>query len=292
MSSRIMARVRCSAAGENAPIVKDAQHYAVNCVRSFPFALKYHLTEDGGNPHIHIPPSSKDPEVQRAQDADLKAALAIALRAELHQIWDVTNDNERAFMDRIMAPDVGNRPLQVLHELSLLNGDVLGNPDFGSLDMVAATEMDRSLQIFQNILGACEKILRTPIYSPYSKLTCRACFVWCTFLPLALFPQLGIGTVPVSLVISFFMLGIEDIGSRVEQPFNVMPLWQYCQVINTSGVQIVRATEAHLNRKSERLSEERHVSGSEFEDIKSESLFSWADPLNYDAHEEAQSNNK
>eukprot|EP00913_Durusdinium_trenchii_P020505 g19263.t1 len=49
----------------------------------------------------------------------------------------------------------------------------------------------------------------------------------------------GTLTVPITLVISFFMLGIEDIGSRVEQPFDVLPLWQYCEDIENSCNQLL-----------------------------------------------------
>jgi len=275
MSSRIMARVQ----GSGNPKVKNAQQHAVKHLRSFPITLKYHLTEDGCNPHIPIMPEATDPEVGRAQEAEMKDALAIALRAELQQTWDIDDEIERELMERMLAPDVGNRPLHVLHEISLLNGGVFANPDFNCLDVVAATEMDRSLTRFQDILGACEKILRTPIYTPYSKLCLRAGYVWCALLPLALYPTLGSAVVPASLVISFFILGIEDIGSRVEQPFNVMPLWQYCQVIDTSCVQIVRATDSHLKRQKD------HVSDKGLHDFHSSSLDtlnSWADPLAID----------
>merc|ERR1712048_774933 len=166
--------------------------------------------------------------------------------AELEQIWDVHDEEEREFLERLMAPEVGNRPLHVLHEITRLNADVFAHPELGGLDNVAATEMDRSVTTFHNVLGACEKILRTPIYTPYSKFTGRFLSFWCGSLPMALYPMFGaIGTPPVSIIISFFMLGIEDIGSRVEQPFNVMPLWQYCDTIDQSCVQLVRAADLH-----------------------------------------------
>ena len=77
---------------------------------------------------------------------------------------------------------------------------------------MAATEMDRSLTTFHNVLGACEKILRTPIYTPYTRFTSRFLFMWCNALPLAMYPIAGpVLTVPVTLVTSFFMLGIEEI---------------------------------------------------------------------------------
>ena len=59
-------------------------------------------------------------------------------------------------------------------------------------------------------------------------------------LPLTLFPLVGpYGTVPVSTVLSFFFLGIEDIGTRIEQPFDTLPLWQYVESVDASCEQIL-----------------------------------------------------
>lgn len=281
MASRIMARVPGHGGDVDNPIVANGQRHAVKLIRTLPFTLKYHLTEDGCNPHILIRKESSDPQVQKSQEAELKEALSIALRAELHQIWNVSDDAERAFVERIMAPDAGNRPLHVLHEIGLINAEVFAHPNLGGLDHMAATEMDRSLTTFQNVLGACEKILRTPIYSSYSKFTCRFLTLWCTSLPFALYPLLGLATLPASMTITFFMLGIEDIGCRVEQPFNVMPLWQYCQTIDTSCVQIVKATEAHMKRQQQYVDVHELGDSNEDEwgDIPAEALMSFSDPL-------------
>lgn len=47
------------------------------------------------------------------------------------------------------------------------------------------------------------------------------------------------GTVPVTCAIGFYMLGIEDIGVRIEQPFDVLPLWQYVDAIDASCEQLI-----------------------------------------------------
>merc|ERR1712151_1243469 len=100
---------------------------------------------------------------------------------------------------------------------------------------------------------------------------------------MALYPMFGaIGTPPVSMIISFFMLGIEDIGSRVEQPFNVMPLWQYCDTIDQSCVQLARASEPRLRPYVTRVvisdNDDDEDGNGEFE-IESKLLVSFADPL-------------
>eukprot|EP00927_Polykrikos_kofoidii_P065209 TRINITY_DN60999_c0_g1_i1.p1 TRINITY_DN60999_c0_g1~~TRINITY_DN60999_c0_g1_i1.p1 ORF type:complete len:510 (-),score=54.33 TRINITY_DN60999_c0_g1_i1:32-1561(-) len=235
LSSRILARVP-SHSGNAKDAVLDARRHAVKLVRTFPVALKYHLTEDGCNPHIQIYSSSPE--------AAIHATTTLALKAELQLIWDFNTADELACAERILHGEA-NRPLSVLHELEHINATIFAHPDLGGLDYPAATEIDRSISKFHDVLGACEKILRTPIYTPYSKFTSRFLFIWCNTLPLAMYPVVGpVGTVPVSVIIAFFMLGIEDIGSRVEQPFDIMPLWQYCATIDQSCLQLERHAES------------------------------------------------
>jgi len=224
-------------AGIECTPVYDAQQYALKLIRCFAIALKYHLTEDGCNPHIQLG--------SRTTEEDVRQATTRAFKAELGCVWDARKAEERGFLDRITSTTATNRPLQILHELEHLNSSVFCVPKLGGLDPPAANEVDRSITKLHNVLGACEKILRTPIYTPYTRFTSRFLFIWCNLLPLALFPVVGPDlTVPLTLTISFFMLGIEDIGSRVEQPFDVLPLWQYCEEIDNSLVQLLEHSRA------------------------------------------------
>ncbi|CAK9044125.1 unnamed protein product [Durusdinium trenchii] len=246
MASRVMARVP-SPTGIMSPEVLDGKTYAVKLIRTLPVVLKYHLTEDGGNPQIVI--------TAKTSDAELRKNTTAALKCELQQVWNPFDLKQKDFIERLVEADVANRPLYVLHELQHTSAQIFAQPTLGGLDPVAATEMDRSLTTFHNVLGACEKILRTPIYTPYTRFTSRFLFMWCNALPLAMYPVAGpVLTVPVTLVTSFFMLGIEDIGSRVEQPFNALPLWQYCQTVEQSCIQILRHSD--LLEQSETTREE------------------------------------
>ncbi|CAB9528349.1 UPF0187 protein [Seminavis robusta] len=74
-------------------------------------------------------------------------------------------------------------------------------------------------------MSSCEKILRTPVPWTYSRHTSRFLTLWLGTLPLAL-----IGTVskwlvlPIVLASGYCMLGIEEIGHLIEQPFLGDPL--------------------------------------------------------------------
>ena len=54
--------------------------------------------------------------------------------------------------------------------------------------------------------------------------TSRFLIIWLSFLPLALYPAWGWSTVPVTTMIAFLLLGIEEISVRLEEPFAILPL--------------------------------------------------------------------
>ena len=76
-------------------------------------------------------------------------------------------------------------------------------------------------QSLLDILGACERIKKTPIpfsYSVYLKIFISA---YALLLPLGLTTSFGWTTVPVTMLIFFALLGIEMMGQEIEDPFGL-----------------------------------------------------------------------
>ena len=138
--------------------------------------------------------------------------------------------------------DAPHRPLHVLQRLSEeLEGGGGGGPRVAPLDPVLARELDHRVVALTNALGACERIRNTPIPTTYTRHTSRFLTLWCNLLPLALWPATGWGTPLASLFIGYALLGIEDIGVQIEEPFDVLPLWQYGAAVATSCDALVAA---------------------------------------------------
>ena len=74
-------------------------------------------------------------------------------------IWDMNDDEERECIERCMK--AGHRPLHVLQELSVINSQVFQR----QLHPIHVDEIHRSVTRFQDVLGACERIYKTPIYT-------------------------------------------------------------------------------------------------------------------------------
>ena len=54
-------------------------------------------------------------------------------------------------------------------------------------------------------------------------------------------PTAGVLTIPAAVLITYALLGIEDIGVQIEEPFDVLPLRQYSGAIQASVNTILKA---------------------------------------------------
>lgn len=95
-------------------------------------------------------------------------------------------------------------------------------------DLVEAAHLNSASHMVDHLMdkmAGCEKILRTPVPWTYSRHTSRFLTLWLGTLPYAL-----VGTMKPWLVVaivaaaSYCMLGIEEIGHLIEQPFLGDPL--------------------------------------------------------------------
>ena len=76
-------------------------------------------------------------------------------------------------------------------------------------------------QSLLDILGACERIKKTPIpfsYAVYLKIFVT---VYCLVLPFGLADQFEWMAIPLSMLIAFALLGIELMGEEIEDPFGL-----------------------------------------------------------------------
>jgi putative membrane protein len=94
-------------------------------------------------------------------------------------------------------------------------------------------ELNRSLDQIMSLFSGCERILNTPIPKPYSIHLKHLLLLYCFALPFQFIEPLDWFTIPTVGIISFALLGIEDIGEEIENPFgydlNDLPLDRFCQ---------------------------------------------------------------
>mmetsp|Transcript_13690 Transcript_13690/g.49796 ORF Transcript_13690/g.49796 Transcript_13690/m.49796 type:complete len:141 (-) Transcript_13690:92-514(-) len=79
------------------------------------------------------------------------------------------------------------------------------------------------------VIGGCERLLSTPMPLSYTRHTTRTMMVFLMTLPFALWPLMGWATVPCIFLITFILIGIEETGVEIEEPFCILPLHALCE---------------------------------------------------------------
>jgi putative membrane protein len=105
----------------------------------------------------------------------------------------------------------------------------------GALDSVAAMAMDRVITDLVAAQGGCERIHRTPLPFVYASLIKLLILVYLATLPFVLVAKMGYAAPLVVAVVALAMLGIEEAGVEIEDPFSIgpnqIPLDRICSVI-------------------------------------------------------------
>ena len=118
----------------------------------------------------------------------------------------------------------------------------------GQLDLVASQFLDTDITNLIDQLGACERILKTPIPFAYVLHLRRFVLLFLSTLPLV-FVHMGWWMIPVVAVVTYALLGIEQIGVQIEDPFgledNDLPLDAICDTIRKNLLEQLARNIAH-----------------------------------------------
>ncbi|KAG2444082.1 hypothetical protein HYH02_009024 [Chlamydomonas schloesseri] len=92
-------------------------------------------------------------------------------------------------------------------------------------------ELQRQVELYTNMAGGCERIFKTPIPPAYTRHTSRFLMLYVVTSPVLLWSATGWATPVVAVIIAFLLLGVENIGVQVEEPFHVLPLYDICRAL-------------------------------------------------------------
>jgi ion channel-forming bestrophin family protein len=93
----------------------------------------------------------------------------------------------------------------------------------GRIDSIDFTRLDADVSALLDQLGVCERIQRTPIPLAYVLHLRRALLLFAITLPFALVKDLGVWAPLAVFGVLYVMLGIEQIGVEIEDPFEISP---------------------------------------------------------------------
>ncbi len=102
----------------------------------------------------------------------------------------------------------------------------------GHLNIFQMNEQQQLINNLVDMLGTCERILRTPMPLAYSIHLKQLLLIYCLLMPFQFVGELGWWTGIIVGLVSFTLLGIEAIGVEIENPFgndpNDLPLDNIC----------------------------------------------------------------
>ncbi|MEG4574299.1 bestrophin family ion channel [Microcoleus sp. N3A4] len=181
---------------------------------------------------IWVAIEEKDPQDIELKKSVLRLLPAFAVAMKLHLRQESVNPE----LEPLMSPaqyqklkSINNPPLEIafwiedyLHEQYERN----------CLDVYQLTGMKELINSMIDVLGGCERILKTPIPMAYAIHLKQLLLLYCLALPFQMVNDLAWGTGPVVALISFTLFGIEEIGIEIENPFehdtNDLPLDSIC----------------------------------------------------------------
>ncbi|QDZ23615.1 hypothetical protein HOP50_11g61550 [Chloropicon primus] len=83
--------------------------------------------------------------------------------------------------------------------------------------------LNEHIQKFNTHMGAMERILRCPMPIGYTCMIRTTIIFWMLTLPFALMPVFGYASIPIDIIITWFICGLEETAAELENPFGIDP---------------------------------------------------------------------
>ena len=103
------------------------------------------------------------------------------------------------------------------------------------LDVYQLSSLQKLVDQLVDILGGCERILKTPLPLIYPLILRKLVLIYCLILPFEIVKEWTWVTSTITTFVSFVLLSIDQIGSEIEEPFgdnlNDLPLDAICNTI-------------------------------------------------------------
>lgn len=108
----------------------------------------------------------------------------------------------------------------------------------GTISDAQSINLNTLLILLLDINGICERIKSTPIPFSYNYFIKFFITAYLIVLPFTIIEEFGYLTVPIVLLVSYVLVGLEMIGEEIEEPFglerNNLPLNQLSQMIRVN----------------------------------------------------------
>jgi len=194
--------------------------------------------------YIWVTIIENEPEDRIKKEAALRLLVAFAVATKLHLRSEPINEEIEDLLSASQyskLKTMNNPPLEVAFWL----GDYLQQQhNRECINTYQLTHLYSVLDSMVDMLGACERILKTPIPLAYVIHLKQLLLIYCLLLPFELVSSLNWWTGPIVGLVSFTLFGIEEIGIEIENPFghdaNDLPLDTICDTMRRNIEDLIR----------------------------------------------------
>ena len=198
---------------------------------------------------IWVSVATPTPESQGDKIKILHLLVAFAVATKLHlrseplnqEIWALLPESGYRKLDKMNNP-----PLEIAFWIS---NYLQQEYDRKNINAYQLTAMLRLVDSMVEMLGSCERILKTPIPLAYAIHLRQLIFLYCFITPFQMVNTLHWATAFVVGIIAFTVFGIEEIGVEIENPFghdaNDLPLDQICQTMQANLDDLIQLPPWH-----------------------------------------------
>ena len=181
-------------------------------------------------------PDTPEGDVLRERMVANTAAFARTLRAFLRG----PDDNEKLRNELMEFEALGLMPhsqvettMRAANRPNVILAAMSANLKAADIDQMDRARIDTSISLLCDLMGACERIFKSPVPLVYTRHTARFLTTFLVLLPLGLWRVTGESwnhwtTIPVTFLLAFVLFGIEELGIQIEEPFSILPLEALC----------------------------------------------------------------
>jgi putative membrane protein len=144
-------------------------------------------------------------------------AFVNALRLQLRERGDVMAIAE--LVPALELEALRQSPNVASTLLMLQSREVAAARAAGELDGYGQLLIEETLARLSNVLGACERIKSTPCPRQYDDFAQVTVFLFCLLFPFSLVREMGIWTIPASVVVAYAFQVLDGVGRNIQDPF-------------------------------------------------------------------------